>query len=32
MGNHLLFERYQWFHRQVKASRYPNAASLAAQF
>ena len=32
MGNHLLFERYQWFHRQVKAGRYPNAASLAAQF
>jgi predicted DNA-binding transcriptional regulator YafY len=32
MGDHLLFERYQWFHRQVKAGRHPNAAHLAAQF
>lgn len=32
MGDHLLFERYQWFHRQVKADRYPNASTLAARF
>lgn len=32
MGDHLLFERYQWFHHQVKAGRFPNATSLAARF
>jgi hypothetical protein len=32
MADHLKFERYCWFDRQVKGGRYPNAASLARRF
>lgn len=32
MGDHLLLERYRWFHQQVKAGRHPNAAGLADRF
>ncbi len=32
MGKKLSFERYHWFHGQVKASRYPNARKLAEKF
>lgn len=32
MGDHLLIHRYQWFDRQVRAEKYPNASSLAEKF
>ena len=32
MGGHLLIHRYQWFDRQVRAEKYPNASSLAEKF
>lgn len=32
MGKKLSFERYNWFHGQVKAGRYPNARKLAEKF
>lgn len=32
MGDHLSFERYYWFHREVRRGRYPNAASLVRRF
>ncbi len=32
LGNHLAYERYTWFDRQVRAGRYPNAARLARHF
>lgn len=32
MPDHLTFERYYWFDRQVRAARYPNASSLARYF
>jgi predicted DNA-binding transcriptional regulator YafY len=32
MADHLKFERYCWFDRQVRDGRYPNAASLAGRF
>lgn len=32
MSDHLILERYIWFDSQIRAGRYPNAASLARQF
>lgn len=33
MGSeHLLIHRYQWFDRQVRAGKFPNASSLAEKF
>ncbi|NWF91366.1 MAG: WYL domain-containing protein [Syntrophaceae bacterium] len=32
MGKKLAFERYNWFHGQIKANRYPNARKLAEKF
>lgn len=32
MGDHLVTERYCWFHRQIQKERYPNAPSLARHF
>lgn len=32
MGRKLTYERYQWFHWQVKAGRYPSARQLAEHF
>lgn len=32
MADHLKFERYCWFDRQVKAGRYPNASALVERF
>jgi predicted DNA-binding transcriptional regulator YafY len=32
MGKKLSFERYNWFHGQIKAGRYPNAKRLAEKF
>jgi len=32
MGDHLSLERYYWFDVQVRAKRFPNAATLAKQF
>lgn len=31
-GGHLLIRRYQWFDRQVRAGKFPNASSLAEEF
>ncbi|WP_321391557.1 WYL domain-containing protein [uncultured Desulfuromusa sp.] len=31
-GGHLLIHRYQWFDRQVRAGKFPNATSLAEKF
>lgn len=32
LSGKLSFERYHWFHGQIKANRYPNARSLAGHF
>jgi len=32
MSKKLAFERFIWFHREVKAGRYPNASTLAERF
>jgi len=33
MGNrHLIFERYLWFHAEIKKGRYPNAPKLAKKY
>lgn len=32
MGEHLAYERYLWFDRQIRQGRYPNATSLVRQF
>lgn len=32
MGEHLVIERYRWFDREVRASRLPNASTLAEKF
>jgi Cas6b C-terminal domain len=32
MGKKLTYERYHWFHGQIKAVRYPNARHLAEKF
>jgi hypothetical protein len=32
MADHLKFERYFWFDRQVRKQRYPNAPALADRF
>jgi predicted DNA-binding transcriptional regulator YafY len=32
VADHLKFERYCWFDRQVKAGRYPNASALVDRF
>ncbi|MFB3886682.1 MAG: helix-turn-helix transcriptional regulator [Thermodesulfobacteriota bacterium] len=32
MGKKLSFERYHWFHGQIKAGRYPNARKLAEKY
>jgi predicted DNA-binding transcriptional regulator YafY len=32
MGEHLILERYQWFDKQVRADKYPNATTLSRQF
>ena len=32
MGHYLVFERFVWFDRQVRAGQYPNAGSLAGHF
>lgn len=32
MGEHLKFLRYQWFDREVRAGKYPNARKLAEAF
>jgi len=32
MGKKLSFERYNWFHGQIKAGRFPNARKLAERF
>ena len=32
MGEHLTYERYLWFDRQIREGRYPNATSLVRQF
>jgi len=32
MADHLKFERFCWFDRQVKADQYPNASGLARKF
>ena len=32
MGKKLAYERYHWFHGQIKAGRYPNARRLGERF
>lgn len=32
MGDHLVYERYLWFHAQAKAGKYPNATGLSTRF
>jgi hypothetical protein len=32
VGKKLAYERYHWFHGQIKAKRYPNARKLSKQF
>jgi predicted DNA-binding transcriptional regulator YafY len=32
VGDHLNYHRYQWFDRQVRAEKYPNARHLAEKF
>jgi predicted DNA-binding transcriptional regulator YafY len=32
MAKKLAYERYHWFHGQIKAGRYPNARKLAEEF
>jgi len=32
VGEHLAYERYHWFDRQVRAGRCPNATTLAQHF
>jgi len=32
MSGKLAYERYQWFHRQIKSEQYPNAGTLARRF
>lgn len=32
MGDHLVIERFLWFHTQVTTGKYPNATSLAERF
>ena len=32
MSDRLKFERFLWFHRQVKDGRFPNASSLVAEY
>jgi len=32
MSGKLAYERYQWFHRQIKSASYPNAGTLARRF
>jgi len=32
LGYHLIYERYIWFDRQIRAGCYPNASTLARQF
>ena len=32
MGKKLSYERYYWFHGQIKTSHYPNARDLAEKF
>ena len=32
MGKKLAYERYHWFHGQIKARRYPNARRLSEKF
>lgn len=32
MGKKLAYERYYWFHGQLKSGRYPNARKLAEEF
>jgi len=32
MGKKLSFERYNWFHGQIKAGRYPNASKLSERY
>jgi len=32
MSKKLTFERYHWFHNEVKKGKYPNAAKLATKF
>lgn len=32
MGEQIFLERFFWFDQQLRSSRYPNAATLAAQF
>jgi len=32
MGKKLVFERYNWFHGQIKAGRFPNARALSEKF
>jgi predicted DNA-binding transcriptional regulator YafY len=32
MGKKLAYERYYWFHGQIKAGRYPNARKLSEEF
>jgi len=32
MSSTIIYERYLWFHHQIKTSRHPNAQTLAARF
>jgi hypothetical protein len=32
MGKKLAYERYYWFHGQIKSGHYPNARKLAERF
>lgn len=32
MAQNIIYERYLWFEQKIKARRYPNAATLAAEF
>jgi predicted DNA-binding transcriptional regulator YafY len=32
MADYLIFERFVWFHKQVREKKYPNSASLADHF
>ena len=32
MGKKLAYERYHWFHGQIKTKRYPNARKLSQRF
>jgi len=32
VGKKLAYERYHWFHGQIKAKRYPNARKLSRRF